>query len=563
MSNLTQPHHQAIAQLTSQGAPFELIDVETANGPRRAYKNAPQSLVDILNQGRQFGDQPFVEGPTSRYTFNQFFAANDALAAQLAARFALQPGQHVAIAMRNSPEWLIAFTAIIYAGAVAVPLNSWGRREELRQGLTDSNARLVICDQQRCDFIDPEQLQLPYLLFGDSTPAGALGQNWQTALAEGAEQPAVTHTATADDAAILLFTSGTSGRPKGAQFSHFNCGQALFNIELIGAATYMTNTATLDAYLAKQLPSKTLLAIPLFHIGGLFSQFIANLKHGRGLYVMHKWDAAEAARLVKEAGITVLMGAPVMMAELLESGRLDEQDTARLANISAGGSATPDKLYDLYDKYCAGCMSGAGWGLTETGGTGAAFTGHIMRARRGSAGFVSPIIELKFRDTDGNWISDGSAGEIWVRSAACIDHYTSGASDTADFEDGWFNSGDIGYLNDEGLLYLCDRAKDVIIRGGENIYPVEVENCLLSLPSCEEVAVVGLPCERYGERVGAVVRLSPAEPRNEAAIIAHCRDHLAGFKVPEQIVFTDTPLPRNATQKLLKSVIVNDYFSAA
>lgn len=560
MSDFTQPHRQAVQQLTGPGAPFEVIEATLEGRTCRAYKNAPTTLLQVLNQGRQFSEQPFIDSPTEQYTYGQFYAASDALAAHLSEQLGTVAGQRVAIAMRNSPEWLIAFTAIISMGGVAVPLNSWGRTEELRQGLQDSAAKLVICDQQRFEHIGPEQLGLPYILLSEQPSSSSeLGHSWDEALANGSSKAVPSVEVGPDDAAILLYSSGTSGRPKGAKFSHFSCGQAIFNIELIGAATYMTNTETLNAYLTKQLPSKTLLAVPLFHISGLFSQFIANLKHGRQLYIMYKWDAIEAARLVKERGVTVLMGAPVMMTELLESGLLSPEDTAKVANISAGGSATPTKLYKLYEQYCPESMSGAGWGLTETCGTGAAFTGHFMRARPGSSGFVSPIVELKFRNEQGGWITDGSAGEIWLRSSTCIGNYVSGDSDHSDFVDGWFNSGDIGYVSDEGLLYLCDRAKDMIIRGGENIYPIEVENCLLSMPGCEEVGVVGLACEHYGEKVAAVVKSH--DPGLDAnAVKAHCAEHLAGFKVPQEVVITKTELPRNATRKLLKGALRSAFF---
>ena len=556
MTDLTALHHTVTAQLTGPGAPFEVVTLNRGNHSVKAYKNAPATLLAILNEGRQFGSQLFIDSAAGRYSFDEFFSASDQLASYLQHSAAIAPGQRVAIAMRNSAEWLISFTAIISIGAVVVPLNSWGRSEELHQGLTDSDAQLVICDGPRASFIEPQKFGIKAIVCADGV-SGA--ESWTAALAAGNALPAATADPQPDDAAILLFTSGTSGRPKGAQFSHFICAQGLFNIEFIGASTYMTNSELQNSYMAKQIPAKTLLAVPLFHISGLFSQFIVNLKFGRALYLMYKWDAAEAERLVKEQGITVLMGAPTMLIDLLERGNLSHAETARISNISAGGAATPSKLYDLYDQHCPETMSGAGWGLTESGGTGAAFTGPIMRHYRGASGFVSPIVELKFCDEQGAALAQGERGEIWIRSASTIDRYVSGSDSQSDFSDGWFKTGDVGYLSEEGLLYLCDRAKDMIIRGGENIYPVEIENCLLSLPGVAEVAVVGIPCEQYGEQVAAVVRCS-GQPLDEAAIRNHCQSHLAGFKVPSQIVFTQMELPRNATKKLLKQAIANAYF---
>lgn len=556
MSDIIASHHAVVKQLTGPGAPFEVVEIPRGGHTVKAYKNAPASLLDILNQGREFGEQLFIDTAQQQFTFEQFFTASDHLSSYLVHSVGIKQGDRVAIAMRNSAEWLISFNAIISCGAVVVPLNSWGRAEELHQGLQDSGAKLVICDKTRQEFIAPEEFGIDYIL-NDSEQSGA--RSWQHALLEGAQLPAVSVQIAGTDEAILLFTSGTSGRPKGALFNHFNCAQALFNIELIGAATYMTNTDLQNAYMAKQIPAKTLLAVPLFHISGLFSQFIVNLKYGRAIYLMYKWDAAEAERLVKEAGITVLMGAPTMLIDILERGNISQEEASRISNMSAGGSATPGKLYDLYDQYLPESMAGAGWGLTESGGTGAAFTGPVVRQRRGASGFISPIVEFKFLDAQGNNLPDGEPGEIWIRSSSTVDRYISGANDGSDFEDGWFNSGDIGYISEEGLLYLCDRSKDMIIRGGENIYPAEIENCLLSLNGVAEAAVVGIPCEHYGEKVAAVVRKSD-NGLSQEAVMAYCQQHLAGFKVPAEVVFTRTELPRNATKKLLKAAIIDAYF---
>ena len=383
--------------------------------------------------------------------------------------------------------------------------------------------------------------------------------HWGAAL-EAQLSPTVVE-AEPDDPAILLFTSGTAGRPKGALFTHANACQALMNIELIGAATYMTNTDAMNRQMGSGIPAKTLLAVPLFHISGLFSQFIINLRHGRGLYLMYKWDAEEALRLVRESGITVLMGAPTMLLDLLGREDATPEDFTAIANVSAGGADTPPLLHELYRSQTSESLAGAGWGLTESGGTGAAFTGLYAHERPGASGFPSPIMEFRFCDEHGEPVPAGEPGEMWVRSGATIAGYVSGSTDSAEFEDGWMATGDIGYIDDEGLLYVCGRAKDMVLRGGENIYPSEIEAILLEHPDCEEVAVIALPDATWGEIPAAVVRTGADCALSESEWQNWCSERMAAYKVPSQWQFTDEPLPRNAVNKLLKQTIREQFFS--
>ena len=332
------------------------------------------------------------------------------------------------------------------------------------------------------------------------------------------------------------------------------------NIEFIGAGTYMTNMDAMNAQLSSPTPAKTLLAVPLFHISGLLSQALINLRHGRALYIMYKWDIDEAIRIVKEETITVLMGAPVMLMELLKNPSFSDEHASHLTNVSAGGAATPDALNELYQTRTGSAMSGAGWGMTETMGSGAAFTGYYFDQRPNASGFPSPIVEFSFRDEEGQEAIPGEPGEIWVRSSAAIQGYYSGGSDKDLPVDGWMATGDVGYISDEGLLYICGRVKDMILRGGENVYPSEVEACLLEYPGCIEAAVVGIEHPDWGEEVGAVIRLSDEADANSEAIQAFCKERLAGYKVPVSIKFTDEPLARNALNKLLKAPILSQYF---
>ena len=558
MSDYTKPYFDAVAQLTAPTAPFEVETVDVAGVPLKAFKNAESSLGAFLAAGRNHDANLFLQYQGEDWTYGAFFTAVDQACDWLVNEAQIQKGDPIAIAMRNRPEWLVAFVATVTIGAVAVPLNSWGKAQELTQGLEDSEAKLVFCDSDRLAFIRELNTELPAVVVDKSDDPR------DTLLSEIRQRPVPNEPLLAEvdrhDPAILMFTSGTSGRPKGALLSHFNCCQALMNVEFIGAGTYMTNMEEMNKQLASPTLPKTLLAVPLFHISGLLSQALINLRHGRALYMMYKWDIQEALRIVKEEQITVLMGAPVMLLELLKNQAFSDEHAAHLTNVSAGGAATPELLSELYATKTGTAMSGGGWGMTETMGSGAAFTGRYFAERPTASGFPSPIVEFSFRDENGDEVPSGEPGEIWVRSSAAIQGYFSGGKESDKPIDGWMGTGDIGYISDEGFLYICGRVKDMIIRGGENIYPSEIEACLLEYPGCEEVAVVGIEHDTWGEEVGVVMKLQASATADADAIKSFCKAELAGYKVPEHVVFTDEPLARNALKKLLKAAIKERYF---
>ena len=558
MSDYTKPYFDAVAQLTAPTAPFEVETVDVAGVPLKAFKNAETSLGAFLAAGRNHDANLFLQYQGEDWTYGAFFTAVDQACDWLVNEAQIGKGDPIAIAMRNRPEWLVAFVATVTIGAVAVPLNSWGKAQELTQGLEDSEAKLVFCDSDRLTFIRELNVELPAVVVDKSDDPR------DTSLSDIRQRPAPNEPLLAEvdrhDPAILMFTSGTSGRPKGALLSHFNCCQALMNVEFIGAGTYMTNMEEMNKQLASPTLPKTLLAVPLFHISGLLSQALINLRHGRALYMMYKWDIQEALRIVKEEQITVLMGAPVMLLDLLKHQAFSDEHAAHLTNVSAGGAATPELLSELYATKTGTAMSGGGWGMTETMGSGAAFTGRYFAERPTASGFPSPIVEFSFRDENGDEMPSGEPGEIWVRSSAAIQGYFSGGKESDKPIDGWMGTGDIGYISDEGFLYICGRVKDMIIRGGENIYPSEIEACLLEYPGCEEVAVVGIEHDTWGEEVGVVMKLQASATADADAIKSFCKAELAGYKVPEHVVFTDEPLARNALKKLLKAAIKERYF---
>ena len=549
MTALKHDYDRAMNQLTAAGAPYEIAG-DAGSGFH--YVNAPATLIEALAAGRQHGDREFLVYEGERYSFEDLAVQADAIAAALQHQ-GIAPGDRVAIAMRNYPEWMAAYTGIVNAGAVVVPVNSWGRPADIAFAVVDSGARFVFCDQQRYDGIagilaehavgaviarpdDPEDVRSMRVFLSDHAGAGPVPAD-----------------VSADDLAMIMYTSGTSGKPKGAASTHRALGQAIVNMECAAAAAVLTNEDLIGTMLEKGFEPTSLLAVPLFHVSGLHAQFFGSYRGGRRIVMMYKWDVDRALDYIERERITTVAAAPTMMLDLLESPRFAATDTSSLFSLGIGGAATPPRVQQLIREHLPTNFSGTGYGMTETNAQGASMTGRVFHEKPGCAGFPHPIVQLRICDEEGRELPRGETGEIWVRSPTNIREYWHRPEANAqDFRDGWLRTGDIGRLDEDGLLYLADRATDMIIRGGENIYPVEIENELLEHPAVKEVAALGLPHERWGDEVAAVVYLHPGQALSEEALRVFSSERLAGYKVPAHIVFRDRPLPRNASSKILK-----------
>ena len=550
MSQLSDEFAAIQAQLTGPGAPWE---TKLREDGTRYYIKAPANLVDALAVARQYDDQEFLVYEGERRSFTQLMAEADALAAALQER-GVTVGDRVGLAMRNYPEWMAVFIAAITVGAVIVPVNSWGRPADICHALGDARVRLTFCDQVRYDGI-------AFWLEGEGIEA-------VIARPDRAEDPRGLATFVAAfrgkaparididgaDLAMIMYTSGTSGRPKGAASTHGAICQALFNFEFAATAAAMCNGEMIGAMLERGFAPTSLLAVPLFHVSGCHAQFLTSLRGGRRIVMMYKWDVDRALRYIEEERITSIAAAPSMILDLLESPTFDTADTSSLFSIGIGGAATPARLSGLIHEKMPQNFSGTGWGMTETNAQGASLTGTAFGAKPGSAGLPHPVVDITICDEEGAELPTGETGEIWVRSPCNIrEYWHSPEANKTEFRDGRLRTGDIGFRDEEGFLYLADRAKDMIIRGGENIYPAEIENQLLALPEVREVAVIGLPHERLGEEVGVILRLHEQQALEEQAVIEFARSHLAAYKVPARVFFTEQAFPRTATNKVLKA----------
>jgi len=554
-SDLLASATQCRAQLTGPGAPFELETIEVNGQPMQAYRHAFSSLPALINAGRVHGDLEFMVYEGDRWSFSRFFAAVDALAGRLQAEQGVQKADRVAIAMRNRPEWAVAFAAIALLGAVPAPLNSYGLREELMDNLRDVQPVLLVCDQDRHERVSSD---LPALgcrsIVVDAPSSGQ--SDWATLISAGG--PVVTSPALqADDPALILFTSGASSKAKGVLSTQRAVCQALFNIDYIGAISAMTSPAVIAVMMARRLQPTTLTAVPLFHVSGLHAQLLASLRHGRRLVFMHRWDPATALETIRAERITQFNGAPAMVQQLLAQPGFDDPElTGTLMGIGFGGAGLPQRLIDEVLKRRGDGMNGVGFGMTETNGVGAAMAGSLFKAHPDKSGLLSPIIELRVAEFDGTPLPAGEAGELWLRGVTVMQAYwAQPEASAAAFSNGWLRSGDIGFLDADGFVRVVDRIKDVINRNGEKIAAAEVESCLLQHPGLVEAAVFAQPDDVTGEAVVAAVVTAPGVVLTEAAVRAHVAAHLAAYKVPVRVYLRDEPLPRNPAGKMLKTLL--------
>ncbi len=561
MNPALEKFEQAVAQLTAPGQMFELDEVDINGYRYRNYASLPQNLNAYYQFMLQHAQKDFAVYKDERYTFEQGLAHSNEFAAALVNRYGVKKGDRVAILSRNNPQWLMAFIAITSIGAVAVPMNSWWTTEELDYGFEDSGAKVVIADRPRINSLIPivQKYGLEIVSVDDCsdlqlvhTPFASLLQEYQ-----GASLPEVE--VAPDDYATIMYTSGSTGHPKGALSSHRGILSALFSWVLMGMASKSLEPEA-DEDTVSFAPA-ALLTIPLFHCTGSHSAFLLSMIVGRKLVIMHKWDAQEALRLIEEERITYFTGVPTMSAELQAAAVGSDRDISSLKDVFSGGAARPPdqvaKIANTFKK----STPGTGYGLTETNALGAVNSGAFYIANPRSTGRAVPAVtEFKIIAENGESLPAGERGEVCMKSPANGLGYWNNPEATAEaFVAGWFHTGDVGYLDDEGFLYIVDRIKDIIIRGGENISCIEVEAAIYTHPAVEEAAVFGLPDERLGEAVATAIVLREGFSLCAEELQDFLAEHLASFKIPAHIWFRGEKLPRIASGKIFKRELKAHY----
>jgi acyl-CoA synthetase (AMP-forming)/AMP-acid ligase II len=522
----------------------------------RVWKNTPPSLPALARHSRVHGERLITIYEDERISFEASFRASAALAAELQ-RLGIGKGDRVALAMVNLPEWPVAFFAITALGAIIVPLNAWWTGPELEYGLADSGAKLLVCDSARWERIKPHRGALPELeqvIVSRATAAAdgvlrledLIGKPTDWADLPDRDLPDVEiHP---DDEATIFYTSGTTGNPKGALGTQRNI---LTNILSSGVVMARTSLRRGEPPPPSE-PRIGLMVIPLFHVSACSASLMGSMAIGHTTIFMRKWDVLEALAIIEREKVNITGGVPTVAWQLLEHPERGNFDLSSLSLITYGGAPSAPELVRLIWKEF-GALPGNGWGMTETTATVTAHIGEDYLNRPESCGPPVPVAELKVTGPDGAVLPAGSVGELWCKGPQMVKGYWNKAEATAEtFVDGWVRTGDIAYLDAEGFCFICDRAKDIIIRGGENIYSSEVENVLYDHPAVTDAALVGIPHRTLGEEPAAIVHLAPGAEASEAELKGWVSARLAMFKTPVRILFLPEPLPRNANGKILK-----------
>jgi long-chain acyl-CoA synthetase len=560
MNPAIQVLENTIAELTTAGAPFELNEVQIQGFSYRNYATMPANLAEYYKFMLAHAEKDFAVFQDERYTFAQGYQHSTEFASALLEDYGIKKGDRVAILARNSPQWLIAFIGATATGAVAVPMNSWWTTEELDYGFEDSGAKVVVADRARMERLAPIAAKhgLQLISIDDCDGIGLDHQSFASIIERhrGSSMPEVE--IVPEDHATIMYTSGSTGHPKGALSSHRGILTALFSWMLMGTASkaVLGDTRKPDKY----SPS-ALLTVPLFHCSGSHSAFLLSLIIGRKLVIMYRWDTEEAMRLIEEERVTYFNGVPTMSAELQSAAVTSDRDLSSLIDIYSGGAARPPEQVGKLAETFKSSKPGIGYGLTETNALGAINSGAFYLASPGSTGRAVPAVtDFKIIADNGSTLPAGQRGEVCIKSPANVLGYWNKPEATAEaFVDGWFHTGDVGYLDEDGFLFIVDRIKEIIIRGGENISCIEVEAAIYNHPSVEETAVFGLPDERLGEIVGAAVVLKGDSLLDEDELRGFLQGHLAKFKIPAHVWFQREKLPRIASGKLFKRELKAKY----
>jgi len=581
---------EATAQLTAPGQIFEMGTAVIRGHELRVWKHAPPTLRGVLELSRGHEANDFLVYEDERMSFGDHYRAAGTMARRLV-DLGVERGDRVAIAMRNLPEWVVAFWSTIAAGGVAVPLNAWWTGEELAYGVADSSASVLFCDVERLARLAPHLADAHALkavivvdehrgASGLDVVAHAVGHvhlndrelgdvAFDTSaavrffdellgdVAADATPPDVE--VDPDDDATIFYTSGTTGRPKGAVGTHRNACTNLMNLAFIAQRAQLRFSDPEAP--TSGLQNSFLLSVPLFHATGCLASMVVNTAAGGKLVMMHHFDAERALELIEREQITTFGGVPTMALQILDAPSFATRDTSSVRSVSYGGAPAPPELVKRIKAAFPDGQPGNGYGLTETSAATSMNTGADYVERPDSVGPPVPVTDVAVVPEDFVGTSPSPdrpqgpevTGELWIRGPQVVRGYWNRPEETAlVFTEGWLHTGDVARIDDDGFIYIVDRAKDVIIRGGENVYSVEVEAALFEHPDVADCAVIGVPHPTLGEEVGAVIIARDGRAIDEDELRGYVEVRLARYNVPTRIWVREGHLPRNPAGKVLK-----------
>jgi len=552
---------EAIAAVSAPGQPFELTEGVLNGVDYRVFKNCPPTLRQFFESARGL-EETFLVYEGEEWSFDEVMQEVDALAYALVHHYGIEVGDRVGIAMRNMPEWIVSFAAIVSVGAISVSLNAWWTEEELDYAISDSGLSLLIADPERIRRAQEICVQGDVRILGarldELQPLRPEVESWTTVVTRGNAMPDVE--IGPDHDATILYTSGTTGSPKGAVSTH---GAICQTIMAFSAGAVINSSGRSADESSIGLAPCFILIVPLFHVTGCIPVMMSCFSWHFKLVMMYRWEAERALDLIERHKVTAFVGVPTQSWDLIECPNFSKYDTSSLASVGGGGAPAPPTLVERVERSFSRGRPSLAYGMTETNAYGPGNFGDDYVHHPTSTGRAPTIVmDVEIRDSQGRALGADEHGEIWLKSPTLIRGYWRRDEDTAStIVDGWMRTGDLGRIDDEGFLYVEDRLKDMILRAGENVYSAEVEAAIYELAAVYEAAVFGIPDERLGEEVACVVMLKQGMSLSADELRAHLEKRLANFKVPTRVVFTDEPLPRNAAGKFLKRQMNQLYFS--
>ncbi|MDC0069513.1 acyl--CoA ligase [Gammaproteobacteria bacterium] len=551
---------EAIAEVTAPGKPYELTEISIRGVPCRVFVNAPENLHTLFNINRS--DTEFYIYDDERYTFEDMYQNAARLARFLVDEYGIEKGDRVAISLRNYPEWVVAFEAVTSIGAIAMCMNALWEADELEYGMLHGGAKAIIADQERLDRIaqceNLSDLKIITVRANNvpagSTPISDIFAGETTTMPE--------RSVLAEDDATILYTSGSTGHPKGVVSTHRNVISALFSWELDGAVGMHMLRARLESE-GKAMPTPEpppyppamLLGVPLFHVAGSHAVLLQSFRSQRKIVAMYKWDAEKGAELIERERISAFTGPAAMTGDMIEVAKRTDRDLSSLRSVGGGGAPrAPEQVKKLAKTFGSG-SPGTGWGMTETNAIGTGIGGEDYLNHPESSGKCSPVLDMRIMDDDGHLHESGVRGELLIRGSSMFREYWDrpDANEESFIDGGWFRTGDVATIDEEGYLYIVDRIKQLVIRGGENISCGEVEAAILEHPDVMEASVYGVPDERMGEEVG--VSLYARTDISEDDLSGFLVSRLAKFKIPKYFRFSNEALPRIASGKINKRAL--------